>query len=236
MTARTRHWWGISRLSLFSLLLVFGLGTTGCEKIANMIGKKASEKLAKDIEESSKSGSKSSKGGDKGGKSGDDGDDKPGSGATGAKPNYFVDATNLPKLYKAKIGGATRVLELLIYPEYGYAQIQDPKKLENVDQYDERDGNVEDGNPVKFIGDQPTLADLKADTFDIDEVDFTAVPKMAKDAMVQLKIDDGKVTHMILKRPLPFSKEVRFRVYVDGARKDGSVEYDAKGNMKKVYN
>lgn len=233
MTARMRNWWG-GRLAILSILLVLGLGTTGCEKIANMIGKKASQQLEKDIEEASKKGTKKAKGDKKGD---DDDDDKPGKGGgAAAKVDYFgADAAGLPKLYKTKIGGATRVLELLIYPNYGYAQIQDPKKLENVDQYDMRDGNVEDGAPVKFIGDQPTAADLKETTFDIDEVDFSAIPKIVKDAMVQLKIDDGKVTHIILKRPLPFSKDVRFRVYVDGARKDGSVEYDAKGNMKKVY-
>lgn len=235
MTAWMRFGWGARRLALLTLLLVFGLSTTGCEKIANMIGKKASQQLEKDIEEASKNASKKGKG-DKA-KGGDD-DDKGGDkGGSGGKADYFgADATGLPKLYKTKIGGATRVLEMLIYPNYGYAQIQDPKKLENVDQYDMRDGNVEDGAPVKFIGDQPTAADLKETTFDIDEVDFASIPKIVKDAPVQLKIDGGKVTHIILKRPLPFNKDVRFRVYVDGERKDGSVEYDAKGNMKKVYN
>lgn len=226
--------WGMKPLALFALVLVL-FGTAGCEKLANMIGKKASQQLEKDIDESTKEASKKSKKSKSG--SSDDGDDKGkgDNGGSAAKVNYFDDATNIPKLYKAKVGPPTRVLELLIYPNYGYAQIQDPKKPENVDQYDERDGNVQDGAPVKFMGHQPTAADIKEDTFDIDEVDFGAVAKMVKDAPVQLKIDDGKTTHIILKRPLPFSKDVRFRVYVNGARKDGSVEYDAKGVMKKTY-
>lgn len=199
-------WW---RLALVALVVVFGVGSTGCDKIADKFKKKAAAAAAKEL-------------------SGDTGS------ASGI--NYFADASTLPTIYKAKIGGPTRVLEMLIYPTYGYAQIQDPKKLENVDQYDMRNGKVQDGAPVKFVGHTPTVADLKEITFDIGEVDFAAVPKMAKDAPAQLKIDDGKVTHMILQRPLPFNKEVRFRVYVNGSRKDGSVEYDAKGNMKKVYN
>ncbi len=234
MTDRMRNGWGVRRLAILSMLLVLGLGTAGCDKIANMIGKKASQQLDKEIAEAAEKGTKKAKGGAK--SKGDDDDDKAGGGAAGKADYFGADATELPKLYKTKIGGATRILEMLIYPNYGYAQIQDPKKLENVDQYDMRDGNVEDGAPVKFIGNQPTAADLKATTFDVDEVDFTAIPKIVKDASAQLKIDDGKVTHIILKRPLPFEKEVRFRVYVDGSRKDGSVEYDAKGNMKKVYN
>lgn len=67
-------------------------------------------------------------------------------------------------------------------------------------------------------------------------VDFGTVPRMAKDALAQLKIDDGKVTQMILKRGRPFNNDVRWRVYVTGTRKDGSVEYDPAEALKKVWN
>jgi hypothetical protein len=59
---------------------------------------------------------------------------------------------------------------------------------------------------------------------------------MVKDAPAQLKIDGAKVTHMVLKRGRPFSDDVRWRVYVSGPRKDGSVEYDPAGSVKKVWN
>jgi hypothetical protein len=149
--------------------------------------------------------------------------------------DYFANASSLPGLYKAKVGGPARALELLIYPKYGYAQIQDPRKPENVDRYDVRDGVVTGVTPVKVVGPYRGPDTLATSTFSIDDVDFSAVPKMVADARAQLNIEDGKVTHIILQRPLPFASDVRFRVYLSGPRKNGSVEYDARGNLKKVW-
>ena len=156
--------------------------------------------------------------------------------ATADADGYVHDATSVPGKFKTKIGGPVRLLELTLYPGYVITQIQDPKKKENVDAYELRNGEVGDAEPVKFVGKTPTAKDLEGATFDAAAVDFAAVPKMAKDAVAQLKIDDGKVTHMLLKRPRPFGNDVRWRVYVNGARKSGSVEYDPAGHMKKVWN
>jgi hypothetical protein len=159
----------------------------------------------------------------------------PAAAATGSG-DYLKDATAVPTKLKAKVGGPVRLLELSLYAEHVGAQIQDPKKHENVDAYELRDGQVGDPEPVKFVGTTPTAKDLDEATVEIASVDFGAVPRMAKDALAQLKIDDGKVTHMILKRGRPFNNDVRWRVYVTGTRKDGSVEYDPAGALKKVWN
>jgi hypothetical protein len=190
-------------------------GLFGCDKVADMVGKKAKQEAEKAIAEAA------------------DPSKAPG-GAT-AGPDLFVDASSVPLKLKEKIKGPTRVLELLIYPQFSKAQIQDPAKKLNVDEYEYRNGAVDDGGPVKFIGNQPTEKDLAEVTFAIEDVDFSQVPRMVKDAPVQLGVDGGKVTHMMLKRPLPFEKEVRWRVYVSSERRDGSVEYDAKGVKKKVW-
>jgi hypothetical protein len=215
--------WILIVLSMFVLS-----NAVGCKMVQQFLGKKAKEEMSKDESSDDKSSKSDKKGKSK--KSGSD-DDKP----AAAKVNYFEDATSLAKLYKAKVGGETRVLEMLIYPEYGHAQIVDPKKPDQGDQYDIRNDVVEDPGPLKFTGKQPTKEDLKFSSFDIDEVDYTAVPKIVKDAIVQLKYEDAKTTHIMLKRPLPFNKDIRFRVYVNSPRRSGSVEYDAKGKMLKVY-
>lgn len=189
-------------------------GLFGCDKVADMVGKKAKQEAGKAIAEAA---------------------DPAQPGGAKAGPDLFADASSVPAKFKEKIKGPTRILELLIYPQFSKAQIQDPAKKLNVDEYEYRNGAVDDGGPVKFIGNQPTEKDLAEVTFPIDDVDFTQVPKMVKDAPVQLGVDGGKVTHMILKRPLPFEKEVRWRVYVSSERRDGSVEYDARGAKKKVW-
>jgi hypothetical protein len=149
--------------------------------------------------------------------------------------DLFLNATGVPTKFKEKVGGPVRALELILYPQFAKMQAQDPKKKENVDEYEYRNGSVDDPAPVKLMGDSDQKT-LEANLFSLDTVDFTAVPKMVQDATQRLNLEDGKVSHMILKRGLPFNKDVRWRVYVNGTRKNGSVEYDEKGNMKKVWN
>jgi len=190
--------------------VTLGSGLFGCDKISDAVAKKAKEETEKAIKEG-------------------------GTAPVGNGPDLFVDATSIPTKFKEKIGGPTRVLELLVYPGYAHAQIQDPKKKLEANEFEYRGGTVGDSAPIKWIGKEPTEKDLEFQTFDINDVDFSKVPAMVKEAPAKAEVADGKVTHMILKRPLPFEKEVRWRIYVNGERKDGSVEYDAKGVFKKKY-
>lgn len=153
--------------------------------------------------------------------------------ADDAATNYLRDAAGVPLKFQEKMGAPPRFLQLALYPTYVIAEIQDPRKKDNVDQFTLRDGHVGDGKPVRLMG--PSDANLEANLFDLAGVDFGAVPRMAADAMTQLAIEDGKVTHMMLRRWLPFTQEVLWRVYVSGPRKDGSVEYDPAGRLKKVW-
>jgi hypothetical protein len=155
---------------------------------------------------------------------------------TGPTAGYLRDASSVAAPFKAKIGGPVRVVELDVFPDHVAAQIQDPKKRGNVDAYELRDGAVGDGEPVKFVGSSPTPKDLDEAVVDLAAVNLAALPRMVKDATAQLKIDDGKATHVVLKRNRPFNNDASFRVFVSGARKEGSVEYDAASKLKKVWN
>jgi hypothetical protein len=154
----------------------------------------------------------------------------------GDSGGFFLDASPIPTKFTAKVGAPVKVLEMVVYPGWVKCQAQDPKNHEHVDEFELRNGSVGPGAPVKFVGKPPTAKDLDTVTFDIGTIDFAQVPKMVKDAPVQLKLEDGKTTHMILKRGVPFNNDVRWRVYVSGSRGSGSVEYDPQGNMKKVWN
>jgi len=191
-------------------------GLFGCDQLGDAITKKAKEETEKAIKKEI---------------------DKvaPAREPAAAGPDLFVDATSIPVKLKEKIKGPVRPLEILVYPAFAKSQIQDPNKKLEANQFELRGGTVDDGSPIKWSGNAPTEKDLAFQTFDLDEVDFTKVPAMVKDAPAKAEVPDGKVTHMKLERPLPFEKEVRWRVYVTGERKDGSVEFDAKGVFKKKY-
>jgi len=150
--------------------------------------------------------------------------------------DYFADATSVPKLLTAKLGGGSvRLKELLIYPTYGHADIQDRNKPLNLDRFDFRDGRVKEPTPIRLFGPKPTEALMRQNTFDMSSVDFSVVPKIVADAKLKLGYESGKTTHMILKRNIPFDTNVGWRVYVTGERRSGSVSFDLKGATIKVY-
>lgn len=200
-----------------SLLLAVGLasGLFGCDKIADAVGKQAKKEAEKAIAEASQPGSN-------------------GAAPAAAKMNLFADASSVAPKFKEKIGGPVRLLELVVYPEYAIADIQNPNKKLEADQYKLRNGVVDDGAPLKFTGRQPTEKDLAATTFAIEEVDFAQVPKIAQDAIAALALEGAETTHMILERR--DGGKVRWRVYVNSPRRSGSVEYETNGTRGKVWN
>ncbi len=149
---------------------------------------------------------------------------------------YFKNATSVPAKLAAKIGGPVRVIELVVYPDYVIAEVQDPRKHGNVDRFTLRDGVVGDGDPVRLVGDLKSARDVDAVVQDLASVDFAILPRMVKETRAHLRIEDGKVTHAILDARRVFHKDVTWRVYVSSARKDGSVEFDLAGHVKKVFN
>lgn len=117
-----------------------------------------------------------------------------------------------------------RVLRMLVYPEYAFGEVQDPSIPENVDEYRWR-GELEAPEPVRLIA----VDDLEAALFTADEVDWSAIAPLVAGAPGAVQIPDGEVTHVIVERPLPFSADVRMRVFVNGARDSGYVDADANG-------
>lgn len=198
-----------------SVLLALGLagGLFGCDKIGDAIGKQAKKEAEKAIAEAANPTAAAS---------------------PAAAVNYFADATSIAPKVKEKIAGPVRLLEMVLYPTYAKFDIQNPNKKLEADQYNLRNGAIDDGSPLKFMGRQPTEKDLAAQTFAIEEVDFTQVPKIAQDAPAALAFEKAEVTHMILERRT--GGKVRWRVYVNSPRRNGSVEYETNGTRGKVWN
>jgi hypothetical protein len=119
-----------------------------------------------------------------------------------------------------------RVLRLVIYPEYLFADVQDPAIPENVDEYQWR-GELRAAEPVRLVG----VEDLETSLFSADEVDWSAIASLVAGAPQAVQIDDGEVTHAIVERPLPFSTDIRIRVFVVGARASSFVDADANGTV-----
>lgn len=122
-----------------------------------------------------------------------------------------------------------RILRAVIYPEYAFVQVQDPTILENVDEYRWR-GTLAEPSPVRLVG----TGDLEDSLYSADEADWAVIPALVAAAPTLTEIPDGAVTHVIVERPLPFSADVRMRVFVNGERNSGYVDADALGNVLDV--
>src|SRR5690606_21587596 len=87
------------------------------------------------------------------------------------------------------------------------------------------DGRVLGPVPIHLDGE----GELGANLFDLDTVDWDALGKLfprARDAVDPL---DGRVTGLVVRRHLPFSADVRARLYVASPRMTGHLDADARG-------
>ena len=141
-------------------------------------------------------------------------------------------AERLPKLlakYHEALPGKIRALEFVIYSHRAQMQVQDPAKPENVDQYD-YSGKISAPIPVRLHG----SGNLEDNLFGLDEVAFDRIPALVAEAMEKMPLEGSQVTHVIVKRGLPFSQDMRIFVYVNGTRKSGMLRADGKGHVLEV--
>jgi hypothetical protein len=123
-----------------------------------------------------------------------------------------------------------RILQVVIYPTYAFAQVQDPNQPTYVDEFPWRDGRVGTSQPVRLFGD----GDLESNLFSSTEVAWDAIPAAIATAAEQAAIPDGEITHVIVERDLPFKPDIVVRVYVNSPRESAYVEFDSQGNVLEV--
>jgi hypothetical protein len=123
-----------------------------------------------------------------------------------------------------------RILQVVIYPTYAFAQVQDPSELTYVDEFPWRDGRVGDSEPVRLVGD----GDLESNLFSSTDVAWDVIPATVASAAEQAAIRDGEITHVIVERDLPFKPDIVLRVYVNSPRESAYVEFDSQGKVLEV--
>jgi hypothetical protein len=87
------------------------------------------------------------------------------------------------------------------------------------------DGRVVGPLPTHVAGE----GELETNLFDLRGVDFEALARLfptARDAVDPL---DGVVTEVVVRRHLPFSRDLRARIYVASPRLKGHLDSDAQG-------
>ncbi len=147
--------------------------------------------------------------------------------------DYFGDATIAKKRYEAVLGKPIMAKQLVLMQYYATLEAQDPKTREHVDSYKLWANKVERPQPVRLGSDKQQLQQV---LFSLDAVDFSLVSKLIKRALFELKIEEGKVSNVILERDgTSPQREPIWRVYVMGSRDNGFVEFSVTGEKRRTY-
>jgi len=134
--------------------------------------------------------------------------------------------------------GEFKALEVLIHFQSGFAsaQVQDPAKPKNIDEYKYSGASVGEPAPVKLTGD---TSELESNLFAYAEVAWDKIPVMMEQAKTEIPLEEGSkgVTHIIVKKNIPFDSDTVVDVYIDGGTRGqgGYVMFKADGTLKKVY-
>lgn len=145
--------------------------------------------------------------------------------------DIFASAPAVVDDLRTVLGGNLRPLEIVLYPTYSYAEVQSPANPAHVDRYFWRDGTWTGPEPVRTHSGM----DIEADVFAAEGVALDQVPQLVARTLEVLAIEGGEPTHVIVERNTPFDEDVVMRVYVNGPRTSGRIDYHADGSEKRVY-
>lgn len=147
--------------------------------------------------------------------------------------DYFADATRAKARYEKVLGKPIMAKQLVLMQYYATLEAQDPKNHEHVDMYKLWANKVERPVPVRLGSDKQQLGQL---LFSLDSVDFSLVSKLIKRALSELKLEDSKVSNVILERDGSTPQhEPIWRVYVMGSRENGFVEFSLSGEKRRSF-
>lgn len=146
--------------------------------------------------------------------------------------DYFADATRAKARYEKVLGKPIMAKQLVLMQYYATLEAQDPKNREHVDSYKLWANKVERPQPVRLGSDKQQLNQL---LFSLDSVDFSLVSKLIKRSLAELKLEEGKVSNVILERDGSSPQhEPIWRVYVMGSRENGFVEFSVTGEKRRA--
>ena len=147
--------------------------------------------------------------------------------------DYFANANLAKARYEKVLGRPILAKQLTLMQYYATLEAQDPKNREHVDSYKLWANKVERPQPVRLGGDKAQLGQI---LISLDGVDFAVVPKVIKLALADLKLEESKVSVVMLDRDGQSPKhEPIWRVIVNGSRENGVVEFSVSGEKLRQY-
>ena len=125
-----------------------------------------------------------------------------------------------------RVGSQARVLSLDLRAHRAIVQAEDRQKPGHVVEHELVNGAFGEPRSAEVRG----SGELEVNLFPLSEVALRRVPELVTRATTEVDPAQGKVTRVLVRRHLPKTDAVRFRVYVESPRVSGSVDFDQDGN------
>jgi hypothetical protein len=138
---------------------------------------------------------------------------------------------------EAAVGASpARIRDVLIYPEFLDAEVQDPALPEHLDEYEYRDSDVGAGEAVLLSGSHD---EIEASLFPTTAVDWSDIPRIVKRVeraarnATPIRIEDARVGYLIAGRSTSVEDDGRVEItaYINGPRRNGRAELTAIGEI-----
>jgi succinyl-diaminopimelate desuccinylase len=126
---------------------------------------------------------------------------------------------------RARFGPSARVLALDARAQKVTIQVADSRNQGEVLEYGVMPEGLSDPVRAELRG----KGDLDANLFLLRVAALEKLPDMVSQATLRVDAAEGKVGRVLLRRQLPQSSDVRFRIYVESPRISGQADFEANG-------
>jgi len=126
---------------------------------------------------------------------------------------------------QAALGRDVRLLQARIHADRLILQARDPSRSDRVLEHVVKDGVVSSGVAVDLKG----PGQLEDNLFALSDVRLATLPEVCSRALERVDSQAGRIHYVLVRRNLPSSMDVRFRVYVSSPIRDGIMDADAEG-------
>jgi succinyl-diaminopimelate desuccinylase len=129
----------------------------------------------------------------------------------------------------ARVGRGARVLAFDLREHDAIVQVEDGTLPGHIAEHELKAGLLAGPRAAEIRG----TGELAANLFPLSDVALERIPELVTRATTEIDPAQGKVTRVLVRRHLPKTDAVRFRVYVESPRISGSVDFDQDGNPVK---
>jgi succinyl-diaminopimelate desuccinylase len=126
---------------------------------------------------------------------------------------------------RSRFGPSARVLALDARPHKVTIQVADSRNQGEVLEYGVTSAGLSEPVRAELRG----KGDLDGNLFLLRMAALEKLPDMVSQATLRVDAAEGKVERVLLRRQLPVSNDVRFRVYIESPRVSGQMDFESNG-------